>query len=290
MTDQRLWFGGVNVSRHGFTAIELAVVIVLITILAIMLLPALEQGRVKAIETKCLNQVHQVGIACAMYQGSYEDQWPWAHRNVRPDYPEWPDPTGSLAALYPAFASQDYLFKCPSTQDVVSIDTVARDFTNCTNWYVSPTGKATRPEDQGKGAPHPPSYFYDAGSNGQVGIPLNAASARVVYGDDCVHGVWKGQKSQYWLGRDNHEGGGNFLFVDKHASHLPQQWDGLPHKLGRGVPTVPNPFVTVRGAVDKFGVGPTDLNVFADNTNGGDRDDDAYLSGMMWVEDSWMKF
>ena len=243
--------------RRAFTAIELAVVLVLILILAVMLVPALEEGRVKATETKCLNQVRQVGIACTLYQGSYDGQWPWAHRSVRPDRPAWPDPTGSLAALYPGFASQVYLFQCPRTDDVVAIDEQARDFVNCSNWYVSRSGKASRPEDAGKGAPQPPSYFYDAGWNGMPGIGRNAASSRVCYGDDCVHGVVTLKDRSYWLGRDNHDdGGGNFLFADKHVARLPQQWEGVPGKLGRGVPSVPNPFAQLRGLPDVPGPRP----------------------------------
>jgi prepilin-type N-terminal cleavage/methylation domain-containing protein len=277
------------VGRRAFTAIELVVVLVLITILAVMLLPALEKGRVEAVQTKCLSQIRQVGIACTLYQGEYDGQWPWVHINVRPDHPEWPDPTGSLVVLYPAFVPQVYLFQCPSTDDAVAIDPVTREFMNCTNWYVAPNGRATRAEDEGKGAPHPPSYFYDAGSNGLPGIPRNAASSRVCYGDNCIHGVWSEDKRQCWLGRDNHVGGGYFLFDDKHVAWLPQQWEGQPGRLGRGVPSVPNPSVLLRGASGKPVSAEGDPNVFVDDTNGVDRADDAHLSGMMWVGDSWVK-
>jgi hypothetical protein len=173
---------------------------------------------------------------------------------------------------------------------VVAIDPGTHDFVNCTNWYVSRSGRITRPEDKGKGAPQPPSYFYDAGSNGSSGISRNAASSRVCYGDDCLHGVWKGEKSSYWLGRDNHEDGGNFLFADKHVARLTQQWEGVPGKLGRGVPSVPNPFATLRGVPGTPSAGRGDPNVFTDDTNGMDHENDAYLSGMTWVGDSWVKF
>ncbi len=269
--------------RQAFTAIELAVVLVLIMILAIILMPALEEGRVKAIETKCLGRVRQTGIACTMYQNAHNSAWPWARVSVRPDHPEWPDPTGSLALLYPVYAPQVYLFQCPSTNDVVVVDEAAGDFANCSNWYVSPSGRPSRPEDEGKGTPHPPSYFYDAGTDGKVGIPPNAASSRVVYGDNCIHGVIKGERRQVWLGKDNHPDGGNFLFVDKHVAWLPQHWEGRPRRLGSGVPTVPDPYNDLRD-------GGPDPNVFTDDTKGIDRANDAHLSGMMWVEKEWVEY
>ncbi len=267
--------------RRAFTAIELAVVLVLIMILAIILMPALEEGRVRAIETKCLARVRQIGLCSVMYQSAHNGAWPWAQHSVRPDHPDWPDPTGSLALLYPSFVTQVYLFQCPNTSDVVALEEDNNDFANCSNWYVSPRGRSARPEDQGKGAPHPPSYFYDAGSAGVPGIPLNAPSTRVVYGDNCIHGVLEGERP-VWLGKDNHPDGGNFLFVDKHVAWLPQHWEGRPHRLGRGVASVPNPYINVGG-------GP-DPNVFTDDTKGRDLMHDAHLSGMMWVGEEWVEY
>ena len=98
--------------RRGFTAIELAVVLVIILIVSIMLVPALEGGRHEAIKTKCLARVRQIGLACQMYQGNHQGYWPSCRRSVRPDDPTAPDPTASLAALYPDYAPKAYLFQC----------------------------------------------------------------------------------------------------------------------------------------------------------------------------------
>lgn len=110
---------------NKFTLIELLITIAIIAILAAMLLPTLNKAREKARETKCMNNLKQLGSALMLYAGDNNDMFPaynlsWQHYYAHSLH--------DILAPYIKMKSKN-LFYCPSQEVKSNLNYYYRQWT-----------------------------------------------------------------------------------------------------------------------------------------------------------------
>jgi prepilin-type N-terminal cleavage/methylation domain-containing protein len=97
-------------NRHGFSLIEILVVIGIIALLMAFLLPALEKARENANVARCASNLHQIGLAISLYTNENHGEYP------RTLY----DPTQPLTAGTAPAATDPFQPGGPAANDVTA--------------------------------------------------------------------------------------------------------------------------------------------------------------------------
>jgi len=123
--------------NHGFTLIELMVVIAIIGILAGLLLPVLGRGKRAARATACLSNLRQLGIALELYVQDNEQRLP-----ICAQLPSLQTNLTPITTVLHPYLQAKNIFKCPEDDEYFPVEQTSYEW----NFFLN-GASYDRPED-----------------------------------------------------------------------------------------------------------------------------------------------
>jgi prepilin-type N-terminal cleavage/methylation domain-containing protein/prepilin-type processing-associated H-X9-DG protein len=160
MEKQGRWAMSANIYRGrksqqgGFTLVELLVVIAVISILAGMLLPALENARDSALQISCLSNLRQINMSMGAYASDNDFYYPAMRNSVKGP---WNDPRRELIV-------DEYM-------QAAGTDATA-DICRCPIGEENPVGTTTMGKIERYGTYIYNGYYANGGASGSDTSPL----------------------------------------------------------------------------------------------------------------------
>ena len=102
---------GWNRKQHGFTLIEMLVVIAVVAILAALLLPALSRAKSDAKRIQCIGNVRQINLVLQIYANDHDDEIAYFTNNM---YYAYKDCLLDYLGVSEDAASNNPVFVCPA--------------------------------------------------------------------------------------------------------------------------------------------------------------------------------
>ena len=216
---------------HGFTLVELLVVIAVIGVLVGLLLPAVQAARESARRTQCKSNLRQVGLALTQYLDRQGERGKFPEAAILPSVRPFRKDDKGTWPIYKVLGGYSEnnreMYRCPSDHGPLNKDDLA-DYTYDDDFSRSNQAAGNVTYVRPDGGPYSPgdAYFDNEGSSFEYpSYRLEGRTRQDVLetrrGETRGSGeVWVVYDYESFHGSPGSDGARNFLYLDGHVDAL----------------------------------------------------------------------